>query len=34
MINYKEHLITSETPIREALQKLDILARDAIFVCG
>ena len=30
MINYKEHLITSETPIREALQKLDILARDAI----
>ena len=30
MINYKEHLITSETPISEALQKLDILARDAI----
>lgn len=30
MINYREHLIAIETPIREALQKLDILARDAI----
>ncbi|SDR91641.1 CBS domain-containing protein [Formosa sp. Hel1_31_208] len=30
MVHYKEHLITIETPIRDALQKLDILARDAI----
>ena len=30
MINYRKHLITSKTPIKEALQKLDILARDAI----
>lgn len=30
MIHYKEHLITSETPIRQALEKLNILARDAI----
>ena len=30
MIDYKKHLITSKTPIKEALQKLDILARDAI----
>jgi len=30
MMNYRDHLIASETPIREALQKLDILARDAI----
>ena len=30
MANYRKHLIKSETQIREALQKLDILARDAI----
>ena len=30
MINYRKHLITSKVPIKEALQKLDILARDAI----
>jgi hypothetical protein len=30
MINYRAHLIASGTPIREALKKFDILARDAI----
>lgn len=30
MIHYTEHLITSETPIREALEKLNVLASDAI----
>lgn len=30
MIHYTEHLITSNTPIRQALEKLNILASDAI----
>ncbi|MBO6605876.1 nucleotidyltransferase family protein [Psychroserpens sp.] len=30
MIHYTEHLITSETPIRQALEKLNVLASDAI----
>lgn len=30
MINYKEHLITKDASIKEALQKLDVLAKDAI----
>lgn len=30
MINYRDHLITTGTSIRDALQRLDVLARDAI----
>lgn len=30
MINYKEHLITKDASIKDALQKLDVLAKDAI----
>tara|TARA_B110000211_G_scaffold132543_1_gene152034 strand:- start:2429 stop:3475 length:1047 start_codon:yes stop_codon:yes gene_type:complete len=30
MVNYREHLINTETNIREALERLDALARDAI----
>ena len=30
MVNFRDHLITSGTSIRDALQRLDILARDAI----
>jgi dTDP-glucose pyrophosphorylase len=30
MINFRDHLITSGTSIRDTLQRLDILARDAI----
>lgn len=30
MIHYTEHLITSETPIRKALERLNVLASDAI----
>ena len=35
MVNYTKHLILNNTPIRQALEKLDILASDAIlFVVG